>query len=65
VTRNLVQAAGFYERGCEVGGAPSCHHLAVLYSVGNGVARDLAKAKSLFEKACKGGHQPACKSAAN
>jgi tetratricopeptide (TPR) repeat protein len=37
VARDLGQAAGFYEKGCEGGSAPSCHHLGLQYAAGDGV----------------------------
>ena len=57
---NMQQAALLYRRACELGSAPACHNIGVLYSKGQGVERSKSKAREMLRRACKGGHKPAC-----
>ena len=75
-TRNLpqdeVQAAQLYTKACkagysdscaaacELGLAPACNELGVLYEEGSGVRKSAARAASHYLKACDGGARHGC-----
>ncbi len=60
VEKNLIKAAYFYSKACELNNGDGCGALGGLYYNGDGVKQDSKKAAALFEKACKLGNQLAC-----
>jgi TPR repeat protein len=60
VRKDVVRAAGFYERGCTAGDDHACAFAARLYRTGTGVAKDPARAATLLEHACDAEHGWGC-----
>ncbi len=62
VEKNLIKAAQFYSKACDLNNGRGCNNLGVLYEYGQGVEKDLTKAAYFYSKACKLGEQLACES---
>ncbi|MGL2447757.1 tetratricopeptide repeat protein, partial [Helicobacter pylori] len=60
VEKDLIKAAYFYSKACELKERLGCSALAVLYINGQGVEKNLTKADQYISKACKLGDQEAC-----
>ncbi len=60
VEKDLIKAAYFYSKACDLKEGMGCGNLGVLYYNGDGVKRDSKKADQYFSKACKLGDQEAC-----
>ena len=60
VSRDAVQAAVYYERGCVLGDMAGCNNLGTVYQFGSIGFRDSAKAVGLYERACSNGHVDGC-----
>ncbi|WP_407918782.1 tetratricopeptide repeat protein [Helicobacter pylori] len=58
--RDLIKAAYFYSKACDLKEGMGCGNLGVLYYNGDGVKRDSKKADQYFSKACKLGFQKTC-----
>ncbi|WP_441316927.1 hypothetical protein FNE13_01690 [Helicobacter pylori] len=58
--KNLIKAAYFYSKACELKESFGCGALAVLYINGQGVEKNLTKAAYFYSKACKLGFQKTC-----
>lgn len=62
---DLVGAAAFSQRGCDLASPSGCAALARAWERGEGLQRDPAAATSLYVSACLGGHAPSCISASS
>nr|WP_269200208.1 tetratricopeptide repeat protein [Helicobacter pylori] len=60
VEKDLIKAAYFYSKACELKEGDGCGALGGLYYNGDGVKQDSKKVATLFEKACKLGYKKAC-----
>ncbi|WP_231229597.1 tetratricopeptide repeat protein [Helicobacter pylori] len=58
--KDLIKAAYFYSKACELKEGDGCGALGGLYYNGDGVKQDSKKVATLFEKACKLGYKKAC-----
>ncbi|WQY73038.1 SEL1-like repeat protein [Helicobacter pylori] len=58
--KDLIKAAYFYSKACDLNNGGGCKNLGVLYHNGEGVEKNLTKADQYFSKACKLGDQEAC-----
>ncbi|GHP80141.1 hypothetical protein VN0244_03970 [Helicobacter pylori] len=58
--KDLIKAAYFYFKVCELNSGGGCVALGALYYNGDGVKQDSKKAVALFEKPCKLGYKKAC-----
>ena len=55
-----VQAATHFRQGCELGMAPACNNIGLMYAQGRGVDADSRKALEYLERGCDGGELRAC-----
>jgi len=61
--RDLERAIAFWQRGCELGSAPSCGQLGTVMEHGlAGRTRNLPVARRFYKRACDGGDAQACRS---
>lgn len=58
--KDAARAVGHFQKACDAGVAGGCNNVALMYSLGLGVARDGPRAAGLFEKACEMGEANAC-----
>lgn len=56
ITRDLAQAAAWFERAAQQEHAPAQYRLGALYEKGTGVERDLEKAQSWYQRAAERGN---------
>jgi localization factor PodJL len=56
VTKDLAQAAAWFERAAQQEFAPAQYRLGAMYEKGNGVERDLEKAREWYQRAAERGH---------
>ena len=59
VTRDIAQAALYYDRGCELGDMSGCNNLGTVYEFGS-IGRDPTKAADLYDRACRSAHMGGC-----
>ncbi len=60
VVHDFIEAAGYYQRGCDLGEGTGCYRLALLFDKGLGVLPDWRQKQVLFERACNLGYIRAC-----
>ncbi|GAA9215455.1 hypothetical protein BTM374_02070 [Helicobacter pylori] len=60
VEKDLIKAAQFYSKACDLKYGGGCGALGMLYEYGQGVEKNLTKAAQFYSKACKLGLQKAC-----
>ncbi|GAA8764378.1 hypothetical protein VN1335_01160 [Helicobacter pylori] len=58
--KDLIKAAYFYSKACELKESDGCFNLGRLYYYGRGVGKNLTKAAYFYSKACKLGYKKAC-----
>ena len=57
---DVGRAARLYQKGCDGGDGRGCNNLALMYTMGIGVAINKDRAASLFHKGCELGYPQAC-----
>ncbi|GHQ15425.1 hypothetical protein VN0283_01220 [Helicobacter pylori] len=58
--KDLIKAAYFYSKACELNSGGGYAALGDLYYDGEGVEKNLTKAAYFYSKACKLGYKKAC-----
>lgn len=60
VEKNLIKAAQYASKACDLNNGSGCGTLGFLYGMGKGVEKNLIKADQYISKACKLGDQETC-----
>jgi TPR repeat protein len=55
IKKDTVKALTFLQRAADLGSAPACRSLGVMYEIGHGVIKDEAKSKQYYEKCAMAG----------